>query len=486
VFPHSFASVNLALFPQITKANTVSSFLWDTLRVEGARIQVKVKSGTAREKIFMPLPDQTFSESECIPRRRWAIACLLGFGVLVNYFDRVNLSVSKDALDAAFGISAVTFGYLSSAYNWTYAALQLPSGLLLDRFGVKRVGRYSTILWAIASFGAAVSTGIGGFLAARLFLGIGEAPTFPANSKAIGYWFPKQERSLATAIFDSMAKLSSAIGVPLLGILLLHFGWRWSFAATGFISLLFFVLFYAFYRNPSEDRRLSDTERQFIAQGGAQPEDRAKAAKGAPLWYLLRQRRVCGLALGFAGYNYTFYLLLTWLPSYFLAVHNVDLLHSVAYTSVPWLFATLTDLIVGGWLVDALIQRGWNAVRVRQVVLIGGTSLGLGILGAAHAQSAAAALFWISLSIGGLSAASPVGWSIPSLIAPKESVGTVGGILNFSNQLAAIAAPIVTGYVVQSTHAYSWAFVVATIILLISIAAYIFLLGRMEPVPEPA
>jgi ACS family D-galactonate transporter-like MFS transporter len=433
-----------------------------------------------------PPPDQAFFEQERIPRRRWAIACLLGFGVLVNYFDRVNLSVSKDALDAAFGISAVTFGYLSSAYNWTYASLQLPSGLLLDRFGVKRVGRYSTILWAIASFGAAVSTGIGGFLAARLFLGIGEAPTFPANSKAIGYWFPKQERSLATAIFDSMAKLSSAIGVPLLGILLLHFGWRWSFAATGFISVLFFVLFYAFYRNPSEDVRLSDAERQFIAKGGAQPEDRAKAAKGAPLWYLLRQRRVCGLALGFAGYNYTFYLLLTWLPSYFLAVHNVDLLHSVAYTSVPWVFATLTDLIVGGWLVDALIQRGWNAVRVRQVVLIGGTSLGLGILGAAHAQSAAAALFWISLSIGGLSAASPVGWSIPSLIAPKESVGTVGGILNFSNQLAAIAAPIVTGYVVQSTHAYAWAFVVATAILFISIAAYIFLLGRMEPVPEPA
>jgi ACS family D-galactonate transporter-like MFS transporter len=430
--------------------------------------------------------DQTISELDRVPRRRWAIACLLGFGVLVNYFDRVNLSVSKDALNAAFGISAVTFGYLSSAYNWTYAALQLPSGLLLDKFGVRRVGRISTILWAVASFGAAVSTGIGGFLAARLLLGIGEAPTFPANSKAIGYWFPKQERSLATAIFDSMAKLSSAIGVPLLGVLLLHFGWRWSFAATGFISILYFILFYAFYRNPSEDQGLSPAERQFIAKGGAQLEDRAKAEKGAPLWYLLRQRSVSGLALGFFGYNYTFYLLLTWLPSYFLAVHHVDLLHSVVYTSVPWLFATLTDLVIGGWLVDALIQRGWNAVRIRQTVLIGGTSLGLGILGAASARSAAGALIWISISIGGLSAASPVGWSIPSLIAPKESVGTVGGILNFSNQLAAIAAPIVTGYVVEATHAYSGAFVAATAILLISIGAYIFLLGRMETVAEPA
>jgi ACS family D-galactonate transporter-like MFS transporter len=432
-----------------------------------------------------PTLDRTFSESDRVPRRRWAIACLLGFGVLVNYFDRVNLSVSKDALNAAFGISAVSFGYLSSAYNWTYAALQLPSGLLLDKFGVRRVGRFSTILWSVASFAAAVSTGIGGFFAARLLLGIGEAPTFPANSKAVGYWFPKQERSLATAIFDSMAKLSSAIGVPLLGILLLHFGWRWSFVATGFISIIYLVLFYAVYRNPSEDKRLSDAERQFIAKGGAQPEDQVKAAKGAPLRYLLRQKRVCGLALGFFGYNYTFYLLLTWLPSYFLAAHHVDLLHSVVYTSVPWLFATLTDLIIGGWLVDALIQRGWNAVRVRQAVLIGGTSLGVGILGAASAQTAAAALFWISISIGGLSAASPVGWSIPSLIAPKESVGTVGGILNFSNQLAAIAAPIVTGYAVQTTNSYAWAFVAATMILLISVAAYVFLLGRMEPVPEP-
>jgi MFS family permease len=411
---------------------------------------------------------------------------LLSFGVLVNYFDRVNLSVSQDALHAAFGISTVLFGYLLSAYSWTYALLQLPSGLFLDRFGVRRVGCISTILWSVASFGAAVSPGVGGFLAARLLLGIGEAPTFPGNAKAVGYWFPSNERSLATAIFDASAKFASAIGVPLIGILLLHFGWRWSFAATGLLSFLYFVLFYAFYRNPSEDLRLSGAERQFIAKGGAQPEDRVLAAKGAPLGYLLRQRRVCGLALGFASYNYTFYLLLTWLPSYFSIVHHIDLLHSVLYTSVPWLFGTAADLVVGGWLVDELIQRGWNPFRVRQTILVGGTSLGLGILGAAGAESALGALFWISISIAGLSAASPVAWSIPSLIAPRESVGTVGGIMNFCSQLSAIAAPIVTGYVVQATHSFVLVFAAATVFLVTGIAAYAFLLGRMEPIPQPA
>jgi MFS transporter, ACS family, D-galactonate transporter len=428
----------------------------------------------------------TIPEAHSVPRRRWGIAVLLGFGVLVNYFDRVNLSVSQDALHNAFGISTVTFGYLLSAYSWSYAAFQLPSGLILDRLGVKLVGRISTFIWSVASFAAAISTALTGFLGARLLLGVGEAPTFPANAKAVGYWFPSQERSLATAIFDSMAKFSSAIGVPAIGLLMLRFGWRWSFAATGLISLLYFVLFYLFYRNPSEDKSLSSTERAFIRQGGAQPEDQATAAKGAPLEYLLRQKKVWGLVLGFASYNYTFYLLLTWLPSYFSSAHHIDLFHSAMYTSVPWLFATFVDILVGGWLVDKLVQQGRDASFVRRAILIGGTTFGLGVFGAAYAKTTIGALVWISLSIGGLSAASPVGWSIPSLIAPRESVGTLGGILNFGNQLSAIAAPIVTGYVAQTTHSFFWAFGVAAIFLVVGIAGYAFLLGRIEAIPEPA
>ena len=420
-----------------------------------------------------------------IPRRRWVIACVLGVGVLINYFDRVNISVSQDALHAAFGISAVQFGYLLSAYSWTYAALQLPCGVLLDRFGVKLVGRVSTFLWSVASFGAAAATGVGSFFAARLLLGVGEAPTFPANSKAVGYWFPARERSLATAIFDAASKFAPAAGVPLLGLLLIHFGWRWSFAATGILSFLYFVLFYWIYRNPSEDKSLTPVEREFIRQGGAQPEGHAKIKEASSIAYLLRQRKVQGLVLGYASYNYTFYLLLTWMPSYLSSTLHVNLLHSVFYSSVPWLFATFTDLAIGGWLVNALIHRGHDASLVRQIVLVGGTAFGLGILGAAHAHTPTSALFWISVSLSGVAAAAPVGWSIPSLIAPEGSVGTLGGILNFGNQLSAIVAPIVTGYVVAATHEYAWAFVVATAFLIAGIAGYIFGLGRIEPIPEP-
>ncbi len=220
-----------------------------------------------------------------IPRRRWRIAWLLGLGVLVNYFDRVNLSVSQAALYTSFGISAVTFGYLSGAYNWTYALCQLPIGVILDKFGIRRVGRISTFLWSIASFAAAISPSVGGLFGARFLLGIGEAPTVPANAKAIGRWFPPQERSFATSLFDSAAKFSSAIGVPLIGLLLLRIGWRWSFAATGVISLLYFLLFSRIYRDPHDDTELTEAERNYIErrrQSAAASAGRFRRDDGPP------------------------------------------------------------------------------------------------------------------------------------------------------------------------------------------------------------
>ena len=263
---------------------------------------------------------------EAVARQRWKIAILLSVGVLVNYFDRVNLSVSHDALCGEFGITDVTFGFLLGAYNWTYAALQLPSGFLLDRFGVRRVGCVSTFLWSVASFAAALSRNIGAFFGARFLLGVGEAPTFPANAKAIGYWFPPKQRSFATSLFDGAAKFSSAIGVPLIGLMLLHIGWRLSFAVTGLISFLYFLLFCRVYRDPHD----GEIEH---APAAAQTEEHPDHPKNrALIGYLLRQRKVLGLAIGFGSYNYVFYLFLTWLPVYLSRSLHIDLAHSFVYT----------------------------------------------------------------------------------------------------------------------------------------------------------
>ena len=155
-------------------------------------------------------------------------------------------------------------------------------------------------------------------------------------------------------------------------------------------------------------------------------------------------------------------------------------MHSFVYTAVPWSIGTVTDFFIGGLLADYLIRRGFGASAVRRVILVGGIGFGLGIYGAAYASTPALALFWISVSLGGLAASAPIAWSLPSLIASPENVGKVGGIINFFGQVSAIAAPIVTGYVVQFRHSYSWAFLAAAIYLVIGIVAYVFLLGRIE------
>jgi ACS family D-galactonate transporter-like MFS transporter len=415
---------------------------------------------------------------ERVPRRRWRIAWLLGIGVLVSYLDRVNLSASHGALITAFGITDVAFGYLSGAYNITYWFCQLPIGVILDKFGVRRVGRVGTGLWSVATFGGTLAPSLAALFGARFLLGVGEAPTFPASAKAVGRWFPPHERGLPTALFDSAAKLSSVIGIPLVGLVLIRAGWRWGFAVTGVISLLYFVYFWRVYRDPEEDAGLTEAERRYIG-GGDQPAGQADAA-GSSLWRLLGERKVLGLALGFGSYNYIFYLLLTWLPSYFAFALHIDLMHSFLYTSVPWLIATVCELAIGGWLVDFLIKRGADANRVRRIVLIGGACCGLGILGAAGAHTATQALIWFSLSISGLSAHAAVGWSLPSLIAGRKDVGKVGGIVNFSNQVSGVCAPIITGYLVAARHSYAWVFGVSAIYLAVGICAYIFLLGRIE------
>jgi ACS family D-galactonate transporter-like MFS transporter len=421
-----------------------------------------------------------------IPKLRYWIAVLLGVGVLINYFDRVNLSVAKDALHADFGIDAVAFGILSSAYSYTYAALQIPVGVTLDRFGVTLVSRIGAFLWALASFLTAAANSFATLFGARLLLGVGEAPTFPANAKATGYWFPRAERGLATAIFDSAAKLGTAIAIPVITIVAVRFGWRGAFVFTGILSFLFFLAFYAFYRNPSDSRRLTAEERDYITAGGAQPEGVAEVGESSRLGYLLRQRKVWGLTIGFSAYGYSFYLFLTWLPAYLTSELHLGMIRSGWYAAVPWLIAAIADLIVGGWLVDYLITRGFEPTRVRKTILVVGLLLGMAIVGATRTTDPVIATFWISVALTGLAASAPIGWSIPALIAPKGSVGTVGGIMNFFNNVMGILAPTVTGFIVGATNSFTNAFLTAACLLFIGILSYVFVLGKIEPIPDPA
>ncbi len=389
------------------------------------------------------------------------------------------------AAQREFGLTPVEVGFLFSAFFWSYAVLQVPVGMVLDRFGVMSVSRIGAFLWGVASGAVAFASGFGTIFAARVLLGVAEAPAFPANSKATGYWFPRGERATATAIFDAAAKFSNVIGVPLVALAVVWFGWRWGFGLTAILSFAYFLAYWIIYRDPSVDPKLGPAERAYIVRGGATPEGESAASPFGMLGYLLRNRKVWGLTIGFAAYGYSFYLFLTWLPGYLVSEMHMSIIKSAGYAAIPWMFATISDLVVGGWLIDAMLARGYDETRVRKTVLVTGMVLGLAVFGATMTKSPGWAIFWISIALSGLAAAAPVGWSIPSLIAPRGGTGTIGGVMNFFNNLMGAIAPAVTGFVVGATNSFSLAFLVAGVVLLIGIFFFVVVLGRIEPIPEP-
>ena len=426
-----------------------------------------------------------FLDGQKVPNRRWRIGGLLGIGVLVNYLDRLSLSVAAPQISHDLNLSPEQVGIFLSAFFWSYALLQVPAGMLLDRYGPTRIGRWGALAWGIASTITAFAGGWGGIFAARMLLGVAEAPGFMVSSKATGYWFPRGERSFATALFDAAAKFSNVIGVPLVAFVVVGMGWRWGFALTAVMSFAYFFAFLFIYRDPSADPKLSPIERRYIVEGGAAPEGVPPVSASGMLGYLLQQRKVWGLTIGFAAYGYSFYLFLTWLPGYLVQTMHMSIIKSAGFAAIPWMVATISDLVVGGWLIDHLIAKGHEESKVRKTVLVCGMVLGLAVFGATQTTDPVWAITWISIALGGLAAAAPVGWSLPSLIAPRGGVGTVGGLMNFGNNLMGAAAPIATGFIVGATGSFVNAFLLAGVILLVGIFSFVFLMGRIESIPEP-
>ena len=421
-------------------------------------------------------------------RHRWWVGGLLGAGMFVNYIDRVNLSVATPAIMDDFGISAAQMGVVASAFLWTYAMLQMPIGTIIDKIGVPWVNRVGIFLWAIASFLSAAAGGLGLLIAARLLLGVGEAPTVPAGWKAIGQWFPKQERGTATAIFDGCAKISNVIGIPIMAFLVSVFSWHAAFLFTGALSLVYLVAWWFLYRTPKgavADGKMTAEELDYLRAGDAENEENVAEGSLRGVGYLLRRRKTWGLALGYASYTYAYYVLLTWLPGYLKQEFGVNLLQGGLYSMIPWLVAVIAQFLIAGLLMDWWVKRTGQVTKVRRIVLVVSMLAGMAVTGAAYVDTIGAAITFISIGAAGLAVSVPAGSSIVSLIAPEGLTGSLGGIVNFIANLIGIAAPIVTGIVVDRTGSFAGAFIVTGVVLLLGIVSYTVVLGRMDRMAPP-
>jgi MFS family permease len=396
---------------------------------------------------------------------KWWIVVLLTLGCIVAYVDRVNLSFAIIDADfkSFFQISDTERGLVNSAFFWSYAALQIPAGWLVDRYGTKYPLAICFTVWSGLTALAALTTGFASLFAVRLLLGVGEAIMQPASMRWIRYNFEENRRGFAIGLYMSGTKFGPAIGAVLAALLIESHGWRAMFVILGVAAMLWLPL----WLWSVKDDRATGT-----AAGQVQ------AAQGdAPMRVLLASPIILGVIIGTFAYMYFVYFCMTWMPAYLREARGLSLASSGVYTTFS--FAGMAVMsIVGGWLADRIIGAGYDAVAVRKGFTIAGFLLASTEVFSPLLTSLDLALIVSIFSLTGLGLATANYWALTQTLMPSGKTGRIIGIQNCAASVAGIVAPIITGWLVQRTGGYAAAMQMVLFFLACGILAYIFLVRR--------
>ncbi len=402
--------------------------------------------------------------------QRAALAMLVVAGAL-NYIDRATLAVANPLIRQELGLSISQMGYLLSAFLWSYAFCQLPTGAMVDKIGPRRLLTVGLSLWSLAQLLGGFVQGFNQFFVARLLLGVGEAPQFPTGARVVRDWFNPRHRGLATGIFNCASTLGVAISVPLLTFLMLSFGWRATFMIMGVAGLLMAAVWFALYRDP-KSVALTAQETAYRTEGDP-PGQRTEVTFRE--WKLLfRFRTTWGMILGYFGCIYLTWIYAAWLPGYLEIERHMSIRATGIAAAVPFACGVLGG-VSGGYLADVLVRRGVSPVDSRKypaaIALLGTSAC---TLAAAYVTSNVLAVAFISASLFLVYVTSTCAWALSSVAAPTNCTASIGAIQNFGGYLGGALAPTVTGLIVQSTGSFVWALVVGAVVGAASAASYLF------------
>jgi MFS family permease len=387
---------------------------------------------------------------------RWLVVALLTVGVVIAYTDRINLSAALPQIRMSFPISAAASGILLSAFFWAYTLLQTPAGWVVDRFGLKWPYAAGLFLWSAVSAATALVSSLNGLIVMRIVLGIGESIVTPASMRYLRDNFAEHERGLPIGIYFSGTKYGPAIGAPIATYLVLSYGWRWMFILNGALCILWLVPWLLFVRN---DRKSSHVKKESASVSWG-------AIFASPLMW--------GTCVATFCYMYFVYFCMTWMPTYFKDRFGLSLTASGWFTFMSF-GGMATIAILAGCAADRLIVRGRNPVTVRKMFTIVGFVLAFSEVFAAFSHSTTTTLFLAVFSLSGLGLATANYWALTQTLTPASASARVAGIQNTAANVAGIAAPWITGILVQRTGSFNAPLIAVGFWLLVGIACYLFL-----------
>ncbi len=413
-------------------------------------------------------------------RVRWGIVGMAFLGTTINYVDRANLAVAAPFISDELNLGSFQLGLVLSGFFWTYAVGQLLAGYLVDRYGARLMYTFSAVWWSVFTAATAVAQGFASLFGFRLLLGIGEAPAYPSNVKATSEWFPKQERGLATGIYDSGARAGTAAAAPIVAGLIALVGWRGSFVVTGMVGLLWAAAWAWFYRRPREHPMVSEEEIEYIEAG----QDRGQDEDGPRIrWIdLLRYRSVWGMILGNFCIGFVIYWFVTWFPSYLVDDRGFSLLEVGIYGALPALVAIPTGWL-GGLVADRLVRRGVGLTAARKGCIVSGLLFSTVAAFSLLTPSAVLAVALLSISYGSLTFANASVWSLPADLAPTQGhTASLAGLMNFAGNVAGIAVSTSVGALLALTGgSYVLPLLSAFGFAILGALVYLLVIRRVEP-----
>ena len=418
-------------------------------------------------------------------RSRFAILALVTGATTLNYLDRAVMSVAAKPLTEELGISAALMGLIFSAFSWTYAAAQIPGGLVLDRIGTRVTYACSLVIWSLFTFLHGFAGSIGVLVGLRMGLGVAEAPCYPCNSRILSTWFPQRERARATGVYSVGQYVGLALLTPVLFWIAARFGWRALFLIVGAIGIVYGVVWYLLYRDPGRHPGLNAAEREHIAAGGGLEAQTSTTFSWAIMVRLLAKRQILGASLGQFANNSTLVFLITWLPTYLATERHMDFVKSGFYLALPYISASI-GVLVGGTISDWLVERTGSATIGRKAPIIAGLVLISPLVLAGSVQDNRVLIAVMSVAAFGQGICN-LGWTLISEVAPKAQIGLTGGIFNLFANLAGIVTPLVIGLVVQATGSFGGALAYVGIIALLGACCYLFIVGgirRLDPIKD--
>jgi ACS family hexuronate transporter-like MFS transporter len=414
---------------------------------------------------------------------RWWIVGLIFLATLINYIDRLTISVLGPVITHDLGLTNTEFGGILTWFLLAYTISQGLSGKLYDRIGTKRGFVCSIVLWSFAAMAHAFARGLASLSVFRFVLGLGEAGNWPGAAKTVAEWFPIRERAFGMAIFNSGAAIGSVVAPPLIVWLSLTYGWQTTFIVTGSLGFAWLALWLLFYETPDRHKWLGDEERNLIRAGQRTESEGTMTTElaEAPRWReLLRYRQVWAIILARFLTDPIWWLYISWLPKYLADARGFSLVKIGLFAWVPYVAADAGSLS-GGWLSGYLINRGWSVDRARKlVILVAALLMPAGIF-AAFAQDAMVALVLIGVVLFGFQVWINNVQTLPSDFFSDKAVASVAGLGGTGAGIGSMIFIFGTGWVVDH---FSYVPVLVTAGLLAPIGTLVLfaLSGRIERV----